>query len=189
MLRTLVEGLLSNEKNNKPLAILSKILIIVGIVCMSVLFPLFGKSYTINSKSMYAPFVFDEVDNIATGTVAENILEYLNASNHSIQSIYHYSADVLHLETYYQTFNLSNGIDNYNTSTNIITIVRAKHGYGRECIVIAYKHNYELYESIPFLGTKNTNKNTTLHIGNAAMALLHQYSLIKYGKFLHRLAV
>jgi hypothetical protein len=189
MLRSILENLIANENNSKIISKLATVLITVGVLWMAILFPLCGKFYNINSKSLHTPLNYDELNKQVNSTVIQQIYDYYSKSDHTVQSIYQYSRNILHLETYYHTFDLANSIFEYSNSTNLISVVRAKQGYGRECIVIAYSYNFEKYEVIPFAGKKSTNKNTTHHIGNVVMALLMQYTFSQMSNTMIRLAL
>jgi hypothetical protein len=188
MLRSILENLIGNENNSKLISKLATVLIAVGVLWMAILFPLCGKFYSINSKSLHTPLNYDELNKLINSTVIQQIHDYYSKSDHSLQSIYQYTHDILRIETYYHKFDLANSIFEYSNSTNLISVVRAKQGYGRECIVIAYNYNFEKYEVIPFAGKKSTNKNTTQHIGNVIMALLMQYTFSQMSNLMIRLA-
>ena len=180
MIRKAVTNFLFKKENRGILKIIGDICLIIGII-WSLFFLTLCSSGLFISENAFHPqtkiqsITRQEIPPSLITKTKSNLLPHSSSESLTISHILSVTSS-LHLESHTQEYPIYTGNDTPLTGKNIITILRGSQSEGKECVLIAYKHNMNRFNISHHLGFANLDKKTHVLYGEVTAAL----SLMKF---------
>ena len=185
MLRPLI-GYLEKKDPEKFVNIMSKILLVGGLVSMIILVPLTAKYFHVEENAFHYRSSQHTFDKDIAEFYDETKLELKALYKEGIMSGKEYIKEVtknIGLQTYSHMFPVYDGKGKFREGENIYTYVHAPRSFGRECIMFVYKHNIGRYNISIHSGIPNTDTNQYIHLDEVALALSLMKQLTKQSTY------